>query len=490
MKTLHSRGSVMLLVIVFGGVFFTILVALSGFVLVQNRAQDISRGRAEAFSIAEAGLNYYRWFLSHFPGNTTSGTGHAGPYVSTYADPETGTTGNYSLSIVGNSACGAIQSIDVSSSGTPADVPSVSSTIWARYAQPSVARYSMIVGASTWFGGTLFHGPMHSNGGLRMDNTSNNASVSSSLTSWWCDSSFGCSPSQTVAGIFGNGQNQNLWSYPTPQTDFAAIGANFSSLKTIAQVSGLYFPRISTSGVKNPNPNIGYHLIFNSNNTVTVKKVTAVNTTLASVPNDGSTNYSAYANDYSLITGETLLGTYPIPANCGAIFVEDNVWVEGAISMKVTLVAANANLASGVYPNIVLTNNIAYTAFDGSAGLTAIASNNVLIGPNTPQDLTLDGIFVAQSGAFGRNLYDCTSGSGGSAYQYRGKLSMLGTIVSMKRQNNYWIGVYCVGSQGNWSGYPDSTWTFVFDRQNSTNPPPFTPTTSTQWQFVDWQQKQ
>lgn len=484
MKTLPSRGSVMLLVIVFGGVFFTILVALSGFVLVQNRAQDISRGRAEAFNIAEAGLNYYRWFLSHFPGNTTSGTGHAGPYVSTYADPETGTTGNYSLSIVGNSACGTIQSIDVTSSGTPADVPSVSSTIWARYAQPSIARYSLIVGANTWFGGTTFHGPMHSNGGLRMDDTSNNASVSSSLSSWSCTSSFGCPSKQTVAGVFGNGQNQNLWSYPTPQTDFAAISANFSSLKATAQVSGLYFARTSTT----QKPNFGYHLIFNANNTVTVRKVTGVETNLSSIPNDGSTNYLDYAKDYSLITGETVLGTYTIPAGCGAIFVEDNVWVEGTISMKITLVAANAIPASGVSPNMVITNNITYTTFDGTAGLTAIASNNLLIGPNTPQDLTLDGIFVAQSGAFGRNLYDCSNG--GTAYQYRGKLTMLGTIVSMKRQNNYWIGVNCMSGGKNWSGYPDSTWTFVFDRQNSTNPPPFTPTTSTQWQFVDWQQKQ
>lgn len=472
----------MLLVIVFGGVFFTILVALSGFVLAQNRAQDVSRGRAEAFSISEAGLDYYRWFLSHFPGDTTNGTGGSGPYVSTYADPESGAAGTYSLSIVGNSACNTIQSIDVTSTGVPADVSSVSSTIWARYAQPSVARYSMIVSASTWFGGTVFHGPMHSNGGLRMDNTSNNATVSSSLSSWSCTSSFGCSHSQTVPGVFGNGANQNLWSYPTPQVDFAAINANFSSLKTVAQSSGLYFPRLST----NSKPHFGYHLIFNGNGTVTVRKVTSVNTTLKSVPVDGSTGYISSTNDYSLITGEPTNSTYTIPAGCGVIFVEDNAWIEGIISTKVTVIAANANSASGIYPDIVLPNNITYTAFDGSAGLTAIASRNVLIGPNTPQDLTLDGIFVAQSGSFGRNRYDCSGG--GSAYQYRGKLSMLGTIVSNLRQNNYWLGG-CSSGQGSWSGYPDSTWNFVFDRQNSTNPPPFTPTTSTQWQFVDWQQK-
>lgn len=471
----------MLLVIVFGGVFFTMLVALSGFVLAQNQAQEIAQGHAEAFSIAEAGLDYYRWFLSHFPGDTTSGTGHAGPYVSNYSDPQGDTAGTYSLSVVGNSACGVIQSIDVTSKGVPTDNPNVSATIWSRYAEPSVARYSLIVNASTWFDGTKFHGPMHSNGGLRMDNTSNNASVTSSLSLWPCDSSFGCSPTTNVPGVFGNGSNQNLWNYPTPQVDFAAINSSFSPLKTVAGVSGLYYARTST-GTK---PYLGYHLIFNSNGTVTVKKVTAVTMNLKSIPVDGSTNYSTFATDYSVITTETLVGTFVIPSTCGVIFVEDNAWIEGVVSAKVTVVAADV-IDQGVYPNVVLPNNITYTAYDGSVGLTVIASHNLLIGANTPQDLTLDGIFVAQSGAFGRNLYDCSNN--GSAYQYRGKLFMLGTIVSMLRQNNYWLGG-CSSGQGNWSGYPDSTWNFVFDRQNSTNPPPFTPTTSNQWQFIDWQQK-
>lgn len=479
MKNFRSSGSVMLLVIVFGGIFLTLFAALSSFVLVKNHALDITRERNEAFDVAEAGLEYYRWFLSHFPGNTTNGTGHAGPYMVTYADPETGIAGTYSLSVAANSACGTVQSIDVTSTGSPSDAPNISSAVWARYAQPPVSQYSMIVNASTWFDGTVFHGPMHSNGGLRMDNTSNNALVSSSLSTWSCSSSFGCSPTRTVAGIFGNGMNQNLWSFPTPQVDFAAIAASFSSLKTIAQNMGLYYARISTNG----KPNLGYHLIFNGNGTVTVKKVTAVNGNLTSIPVDGSTGYGSTARDYSLISTETTLGTYTIPSNCGVIFIEDNAWIEGAVSSKVTVVAANVTTA-GIYPNIVLPNNITYTAFDGTAGLTAIASHNVLIGPNTPQDLTLDGIFIAQSGAFGRNLYDCSTPS----YQYRGKLFLLGTIVSMLRQNNYWLGG-CSSGQGNWSGYPDNTWTFVFDRQNSTNPPPFTPVTSTQWQFVDWRQQ-
>ncbi len=462
----------MLLVIIFGAIFFTMLVALSGFVLAQNHAQTISQGRAEAFDIAEAGLEHYRWYLSHFPGDTTNGTGHAGPFVIPYNDPEGGTMGKYSLSIVGNIACGVIQSIDVTSTGTASDTPGVSSIIWARYAQPSVARYFMILNAGVWWGGGPLYGPMHSNNGIRMDGDPN-APVTSSVSSWSCDSSFGCNPTQTVPGIFGSGTNQNLWNYPTPQADFTAIATSFSNRKTIAQTDGLYFPRVSTSN----NPHLGYHLIFNGDGTVTVRKVTSVVTNLLSYPADGSSK--SFVHDYSLIKNETPLGTYTIPADCGLIFVEDNVWVEGTVSEKVTVIAADV-VDQGVYPNIVVPNNIVYTAFDGSAGLTAIASHNVLIGPNAPQNLTMDGIFVAQSGVFGRNWYACNT-----TYAYRSDLNQYGTTVSALRPVTAWlVGGSCPGGVSGYSGG-----TAVFDRQNSTNPPPFTPYTSAQWQFVDWKQE-
>lgn len=472
MKKHSTRGSIVLIVLIFGGIFFTVLMALSGFVLAQNHAQDITREGAEAFNIAEAGLEHYRWYLSHFPGDIQDGTGHPGPYTTSYPDPQGGTAGTYTLSIVGNVACNVVQSIDVTSTGAPTDGPGVSATLWARYAEPSVARYNMILNASTWFGGGSIYGPIHSNGGLRMDG-SPNAPVTSSVSSWYCDYTFGCNPGQTVPGIFGSGTNQNLWNYPTPQVDFTAIASSFSSLKTIAQTSGLYFPRVSTK----KNSHIGYHLIFNGDGTVTVKQVTSVSNTLYSYPADGSANY--FTHDYSLITGETTLGTYSIPSNCGVIFVEDNAWIEGSVSSKVTVVAADV-ADQGVYPNIVVPNNITYTAFDGSAGLTAIASHDLLIGPNTPTNLTMDGIFVAQSGVFGRNFYSCNT-----AYASRSDLNQFGTVVSMLRPVTAWlVGGSCTGGISGYSGG-----TSVFDRQNSTNPPPFTPVTSTQWQFVDWKQE-
>ncbi len=460
----------MLLVIIFGAIFFTMLAALSGFVLVENRAETNTRAKAEGLAVAEAGLNYYRWFLSHSPGNTQNGTGHAGPYVTTYQDPEYGTAGTYTLSVASNTSCNIVQSMNVTSVGVPNDAPGVSTTLVARFAPPSVASYSYIVGESVWAGSDrIINGPYHSNGGVRMDGTAN-APVTSSLSTWNCTSSFGCSPTQGSApGVLGNGNNQNLWSYPTPQIDFAGIASNFSTLKTTAVASGVYLPRYSTTG----NPNLGYHLIFNADGTVTVKKVTSV-TGLSVQPvnaNDSST-------DYSLIHTETSYQTITPSTGCGLIFVEDNAWIEGTIPSKLTVVVANVTNV-GVVPNAFLKNNIQYIATDGSDGLTLISAGDILLTADSPNNMTLNGVFVAQGGAFGRNLYACPG-----TYEPKGTLTILGTTVSNLRTGTKWIN----GCGSSDAGY--QTRIDAFDRQNAGNPSPFTPTLSTQWQFINWQQLQ
>lgn len=470
----------MLLVLVFGGIFFTLLMALSGFVLTENRAQNVVSERAKATGLAEAGLEYYRWFLSHFPKNTTNGTGQSGPYVISYADPEGGVAGSVTLSIVGNSVCGDVQSIDVTSKGTPSSAPSVSSTLLARYAAPSVAAYSYIIGSSVFAGADrIINGPYHSNGGIRMDGAAN-APVSSSLSTWTCTSSFGCSSDTTEPGVFGAGTNQNLWAYPTPQLDFAGIAADFSSRKSTASASGIYLPRYSASG----NPHVGYHLIFNGNGTVTVKKVDSV-TTLG--PYIYILSSYSYGTDYTLIGSESSYQTYTLPATCGLIFVEDNTWIEGVIPSKVTVVAAGV-IDTSFKPDIVLHGSITYLTTDGTAGLTVIGAHDILIAPDSPTNMTLNGIFVAQSGAFGRNnyrYYNYPSSACDGLYEPRGTLTILGTTVSNLRTGTAWVNGCGSGSNAGYQMRIDA-----YDRQNATNPPPFTPTTSIQWRLIDWQQKQ
>ncbi len=461
----------MLTAIVFGAIFLTVLGALSSFVLTENKLQLHATAGSRGLAIAEAGLEYYRWHLAHYPNDLQNGTGQPGPYTIPYEDPEGGQTGTITLAIAGNASCGQTTSIDIRSTGTPSEDTNADRTIVARYARPTVARYSYVLNSTVWAGDDrIISGPYHSNGGIRMDGTAN-APVTSSLATWLCTSSFGCSPNQNKAGVWGAGPNQSLWDYPVPQVDFAGISADFSSLKTTATASGLYFPRYSSGNSNQASYWRGYHIIFNSNDTMTVKRVSGTTSLSATFLNPADTL------DRTLISSETLYGTYAIPSECGLIFVEDNVWVEGTVSRKVTLVAANVT-TTGIAPNAMLPGNLTYAATDGTDGLTLIAEKNILITPNAPATLTLNGVFIAQGGAFGRNLYSCPS-----SYEPRGTLTILGTTVSNLRTGTQWING-CGGSDAGYQVRIDA-----FDRKLSTDPPPFTPNTSTDYQFVDWRQE-
>ncbi len=473
MNTSITRGYLMLTVIVFGSILLTVLGALSSFVLTEDKLQSSATAKSRGLAIAEAGLEYYRWHLAHFPTDLQNGTGQPGPYTIPYNDPEGGQTGTISLAVVGNTACGQTTSISIRSTGTPSENTNAARTVVARYAQPTVAQYSYVLNSTVWAGSDrVISGPYHSNGGIRMDGTAN-APVTSSLSSWLCTSAFGCAPDQTKEGVWGAGPNQSLWDYPVPQVDFAGIAADFTSLKTTAVATGLYFPRYSSGNSIGAAYWRGYHLIFNGNGTVTVHRVSA---TVRKYPT--FLNPAEPQIDRTLISNETLYGTYTIPAACGLIFVEDNVWVEGIVDTKVTIVAANVTV-TGVAPNAMLPNNLTYQATDGTDGLTLIAENNVLITPNSPNNMTLNGVFIAQGGAFGRNYYGCPS-----SYEPRGTLTILGTTVSNLRTGTQWINGCGSGSNAGYQSRIDA-----FDRKLSTDPPPFTPNTSTDYQFVDWRQE-
>lgn len=478
----------MLTALVFGGIFLAVFASLSGFVLSQNKLQEIKVAQHSALHIAEAGLEYYRWFLAHHPNDLTHGTGGSGPYVVSYENPEEGEVGSFELTISGNTSCGEVTSIDLTSKGYTETHPSVTKTLRARYARPTVAEYSYIVNENVWAGADrVISGPYHSNGGVRMDGTAN-APVTSSVLSWLCTSGFGCSVfGQTKPGVFGDGLNQHLWSYPAPQVDFNAIAANYSSLKSRAQADGLYFgPQGGASDAQR-----GYELRFNENGTVSVYRLTRI-TRIRAVQLEDSDAGLQYEYAIPVAHGQgqgqgqgqgtILVGTYTIPEDCGLIFVEDRAWISGTVNGKVTLVVADV-VNSGYAPSVYIRNNLVYAESDGSSGLSLIAEKNILISPDSPTNMSLHGLFIAQKGVFGRNLYTCEY----SSYDDKGTLTILGTTVSNKRTGTQWTySGYGCGSNRT-SGY--QTRIDAFDRKLATDPPPFTPATSPDFRFVEWREE-
>ncbi len=472
-----TRGYLLLLILIFGSVFFTIMVSFTAFVVSQGTSEEHKINRERALNVAEAGLDYYKWHLAHFPNDVTNGTTSPQPYIIPYEDPELGRIGQFALTISSKTVCGDISSIDITSTGTIDADPTAKRAVYGKYARPTVSEFAYIINSNVWAGSDrTIVGPYYSNGGIRMDGT-NLSTVSSGLDTWSCTASFGCSPSATQNGVFGAGANTNFWSWPSPPINFTGLSVDLAAMKTKAQSTGKYF---GPSGV------YGYHVVIKSNNTFDLYSVT--NT--ANVW--GYTTENSWQYERNIITAQTLVGNYPIPSACSILFLEDKVWLEGVVNTKMTVAAANVT-TGGIDPSMVLVNNITYGT-STNVGLLAIAEKDVLVGVDVPNDMTLKGIFVAQTGRFGRNHYcsdDCDSLHAGSealpgtyaSYILRNSLTVQGTIVSNGREGTKWSSGSSVIS-----GF--QTRSNSYDRSLVSDPPPLTPHTSDTYKFIEWQEKQ
>lgn len=469
-----QRGVTVMLVIAFMGIFLLIMGTITGYAFEQSKYGRALYGREQALGIAEAGLEYYRWFLAHNPSILVSGAGLTSPYTYTVSDPEGGTLGSATVTATANLQCGIVQSIDLTSKGTSNLNPGFPRTIAVRHMRPSVAQYSYLLNGNVWFGGSnVGAGPYFSNGGIRMDGQNGSSTVSSSVATWTCTPSFGCSPSQSKPGVWGSG-NSTLWQYPVASIDFNGMTTNLSTLKGYAQASGLYFYDASVSGVASK----GFHLVLNSNGTITVYKVTGT----TGINNSYHIDDGQFYTDYDIIANQTLLGTYTPPSTCSLIYVQGTLWIDGTASGKYTVVAADPSTSFD--PDALLSGNISYATADGSTGLTVIAEHSVRVPLDSSDTFSMRGVFVASNGYFGRDYYDPGSiPSAYASYALQSQITITGSIVSKNTPVLCWSdGTQCV------QGYTNRT--NAYDRILAFQPPPFTPVISTDYSFVLWREQQ
>jgi len=243
---------------------------------------------------------------------------------------------------------------------------------------------------------------------------------------------------------------------------------DLNSLKTKAQASGVFFSSFSGESDRK-----GYHFVFQSNGTVDAYKVNSTGWLWgynSSYGYEYSSSYN-YRREYNNITDESFLGNYIIPSDCPVIFSEEKVWLEGTVNGKV--IVASADTSGSYDTDIIIHDNIDYTTLDGSDGLTVVAEDYLLISNNSPQNMTMRGIFIAQNGSFGRNYYSNNT---------RNSLTIHGSIVSQGRVGTKWScgGSYC-------SGY--STRINSYDRLLAFDPPPFTPSASPDEKFILWREE-
>ena len=224
-----------------------------------------------------------------------------------------------------------------------------------------------------------------------------------------------------------------------------------------------------------PSDKYGWRITFNPDGTVSARKVNGT------IQIWGYTIENGWQKERTVMSNTEAVTTYTVPANCPVVFVEDDVWLDGVVSGKVTVAAADIDTPN-VNRSIILNGNITYAHEQGD-GLTAIGEKDVLVGLQTPDIMTIRGIFIAQLGRFGRNHYaESNLPASLDPFVKRSVLNTTGTVVSNGRVGTKWTsgGTFVSGySQRN-----DS-----YDIELAKSPPPFTPATSDDFKFVDWREQ-
>jgi len=461
------RGTITPMLLVITGALLVVLYSIIFVLSLQFDFSNRQLGFDTALNISEAGVNYYRWHLAHDPSDFTDGTGGAGPYEHEYYDPEGNAIGKYSLEITPPTQGSSI--VTIRSTGWTYQFPKIKRSISVQYGIPSFAKYSFLSNASSWYGGGItINGLVHSNNGIRMDGT-NTSLVTSAKQTYQCGSETGCHPPQNKPGIWGSGGDQGLWQFPSTAVDFDAISLDLPEIKTSAQNEGLY---LDSSGRE------GYHIIFSSDGSYTVKRVNNTDYVRGySVPGEGvgAEGQGGCRRLYQKITSESVVGTYNI-SDKPIIFVEDNVWIEGDIRGRVTVVAAKFPIQANNV-DIWINGNLSYTAYDGTDVLGIISQDNIFFVRDVPNDFKIDAVLMAQKGKIIRHMYTNNSCSAvvGSV---KNTIEINGALI------NYYKSYWNYTSGGTLlSGFRSRT--INYDSHLLYAPPPYFPTTG-EYEFISW----
>jgi len=454
----QQSGAALILIIVFTGVFLLIISGLLGVVYYQSRLNNQYVAKVQALHIAEAGINYYRWHLAHDPTDFTDNTGAPGPYVHAYNDPASGLVGTYSLEIDAPQIGSTV--VTIRSTGWVNNYPNLKKIIEVKYGKPSLAHYSFLTNTDIWLGsneGTS--GEMHSNGGIRMDGT-NDSLVTSAKETYICTTSHGCN-NEVKPGVWGAGPNSDLWKFPIPEINFNTITLDLAIMKTQASASGDYYGQ----------RNYGYHVIFQSDGTYDLYYITRLYSALRQIDDN---DFIGWKYKRERIKNETYLGNYPLPNN-GIIFIEDNVWVEGTVNGKVTLVSARFPDTPNTNTSIFINNNIRYLARDGNNSLGLIAQKNIQVPRHAPTNLYIDAVMLAQKGRTYRAIY---------AYWWQRRITDYIEVYGGIITNKIWTWTWVSGSNVI-DGYRNTL--SIYDSRLTFQPPPYFPT-SGDYQFISWEE--
>jgi hypothetical protein len=476
----NRGGQILIQVLVFLGiavVFISVLVNLAITTL-----ESVGRGYAseQSFQIAEAGIEYYRWYLAHNPTDFTNGTGEPGPYILPYADKDGNTIGEIILEI-DPPPLGSTLVVIRSKGVLYADL-AAARTIQVKLGIESFAKFAVVSNDALNFPpGTVSYGPIHSNDGIHFDGIAFN--IVSSAKSQYNDpdhsgqDEFGVhthvspidpQPPAEVPDrpdVFVAGRE-----FPVPEVDFDGIAADLADIKIAAEISGLYFP---------DSDKFGYEAVLRTDDTFDLYRVEKL------MQKPGGCSSEVSDEDWGIwsVDTTTFLGNYAFPAN-GLIFFEDHVWLRGQIeTARITVAAAHFPDSPGQRKHIIINSDLTYTHYDGKDVIGLISQDDIVTGLYSEDDLRIDAVLMAKTGHAGRYYYRPPGGPqdfcGDEAV--RDTITLFGMIGSYESYGYSWScgGVFC-------SGYENKI--LIYDPNLLFAPPPNFPLTSDELKILSWEE--
>ena len=415
-KIKNKKGSALAYVLVIMFIVMIVLTSMLGYIVSQIKFGFNRAEREEAFQVAEAGVDWYRWYLAHETSGKTAqqvqdfwqngnplGAG-ADPYEADYQS-----IGKYQISVVAPSAGSTIVKVKVI--GWTYKEPATKRTVQVRFRRPSWSEYMFLSNSFMNFGNNSeVWGKVYSNDGIRFDGLAHNT-VSSLLPSF-NDPTWGGNSLQFGVHTTKNPADPNAPAYPwangtvpsrpdvfmggrefpVPQVSFTGVTADLANMKSQAQAGhGIYLD----------NSGLGRKILFKSNGTFDECIVNSANVNTHAISKYTKTNGSGTCNT----CGGACLSNHSIPNN-GIIFVENSAWVDGTINnVAVSVVAAKLSGGGATADIYIGTENtdLRYSAYNCTNKLGLVAQRDVRVLGSCPDKYVVDAALLAQTGTVGIN---------------------------------------------------------------------------------------
>ncbi|MFA6427213.1 MAG: hypothetical protein WCW16_02060 [Candidatus Magasanikbacteria bacterium] len=444
----YARGSMLIFAMIFGSIAFTIIIlGVSGYALFEHRASTKLYRRDMALHIAEAGVNYYRWHLAHDNDEYTDGTGQPGPYVHEYHDKDGNLVGYFSLDIDEPLAGSSV--VTVRSTGWTVQEPNASRTLQVRVGFPAMTDYAFLENADMSFSfTTVVHGIVHSNGNIRFDGT----------TDSWV---------RAHGDIQGGGGPKTFWDFPVPIIDFYSVTGDLDDIRTASNNGGI---RRGSSGTE------GWQIIFDGNQ-FDLYKVTSRDC----YKGEGRwrRRWGGWywdGNTYCFDVGNRqFFERLAIPSN-GAMFFEDNVWVQGTVNGRVTIGVGKFPVQEP-YKTLYINNNLTYAEKGGDDVVGLMAQGDIVVPYEASRTMEVNAAALSQFGSIYTPYYDPDENLNG----LKDSLTFFGSQISYEgggwKYVNGWGNVI--------SGFHDTN--HVYDGNLKYYPPPGFPV-GTMYELISWEE--